>query len=324
LTIDCGSLQRQVAVSEERKAVGASARVSQVIGQLGVYATYLAAALFLLVIFGDLRVLLDRAPLTNWLGPLVVIGPVVALQLSTLASYINFYGVWRVARRKDEYEAKQDLKSHAADLPQAAQALLAGRAGCLPTASVALVFCSLVLLGITLLPPATPMVGALGVWNHGIDGVALITNPGTQGGPSVTPATVVTPVPTLAPTATPTPIPTATPTQVPVIIKFAVSPTTASYDCQQGLSIPPVTLKLDTTGSTVPVEWTAPGVSWATLSSTSGIVPANSNQSAITVTPNTNVCSLSYSNGSVWAVTIAPKGAATQTFRYSIFGIVPG
>lgn len=79
----------------ERPAASSSgspaAHVPQIIGRLGLYATFAAAALLLVAIGGDLDVLALRAPLVGWLALVVGAGPLVALLFSTLASYINYY-----------------------------------------------------------------------------------------------------------------------------------------------------------------------------------------------------------------------------------------
>jgi hypothetical protein len=71
----------------------AGSPVPQIVGRLGLYATYVAAALFTLVLAGDLDVLVRRPPVVGGLALLVGLGPLAALLLSTLASYINYYGV---------------------------------------------------------------------------------------------------------------------------------------------------------------------------------------------------------------------------------------
>src|SRR5260370_9180035 len=85
-----------------------------------------------------------------------------SFRISTFASYVNYYGVWRILRGKDDYDAGQDLKSHAGDVPKALETMLAGRAGCVPAASTVLLFVSLLLALATILPPATPRTRDLG------------------------------------------------------------------------------------------------------------------------------------------------------------------
>lgn len=323
-------------------------RLTRLLGPLGLYATYVAAALLTLIIAGDLAVLTRRLPLVGWLALLVGTGPLVALLLTTLAGYINYYSVWRVLRGKDEFDAGADLKSHAADLPQAAQSLLAGRAGCLPALSTLLIVVSLLLAVLTALPPATPLVGPLGTWSGRVGDLAFGAAPARAGGaaapapfatptdtPTAVPTVVLTATPTRAPAvppATPVPAPTATPTPVPAIIRFSIAPTTASWNCPtQGLIPAAVTLTLDNTGSNVAVSWNAnvidklstgaPGAPWATVKPASGSVPAGS-KAPITISPYppnpSYVCYSSGRAGTPYRVSIAAAGAGTNTFTETV------
>jgi hypothetical protein len=296
-----------------------SPRLPQLLGRLGLYATYVAAALILLVVAGDLDVLVGGARLVGQLALLVAGGPLAAMLLGTFASYVNYYGVWRVLRGKDEYDAGQDLKSHAADVPQALETVLAGRAGCLPAASAVLLFVSLLLAVATIVPPATPVIGELATWNE---------RPGAR----TSQVTIATPTATAAPTATATALPTATPqptaipTATPIpgpIIRFSVSPTTASWPHCADLP-PPKTLTLDNSRSTVAVHWNASAIGtlitgglWATITPASGTIAASGTQS-ITVNPDQSLCSSSSPNGTAWQVKIVTANAGNYTFIYTV------
>jgi hypothetical protein len=316
----------------------------RVLGPLGLYATYVAAALLLLAIVGDLAVLTRRPPLVGWLALLVGTSPLVALLLTTLASYVNYYGVWRTLRGQDVFDAGADLKSHAADLPQAAQSLLAGRAGCLPVVSALLLVLSLLLVVPTALPPTTPVLGSLGAWSGRVGSLALGGAPAPPARPNrpisaPVPATLPTPTATLTavptatatalPTATSLPLPTATPTPVPTVIQFTISPTTASWNCPtQGMTPPAVTITLDNTGSNVAVSWSATvvdkissGAPWATVSPAGGTVPAGG-QRLVTISPYPSnpslVCYSSGRTGTPYRVTISATGAGTSTFTETV------
>jgi hypothetical protein len=296
-----------------------------VLGRLGLYATYVAAALVMLVIAGDLDVLVGHAPLVGIVAVLVGAGPLVAMLLSTFASYVNYYGVWRILRGKDEYDTGQDLKSHAADIPQALQAVLAGRAGCLPAASVVLLFIALLLAGAANVPPATPAIGTLGTWHDRV-GAVVSSAPTPTPTPTPTALPTATATATAAPTATATAVPTATatPTQGPVI-NFSVSPLTASWT---SCPTPPgsQTFKLDNSKSTVAVSWKASardmlpsGAPWATITPVaSGTVAAGGTQS-VTVTPSNILCRYSSANGTPWHIDIAAAGVGSYTFTYTVF-----
>jgi hypothetical protein len=307
----------------------------QVLGRLGVYATYIAAALVLLVIAGDLDVLLRHPPLVGQLAVLVVVGPLVAMLLSTFASYVNYYGIWRILRGKDEYDAGQDLKSHAADIPQALQALLAGRRGCLPAAATALLFVSLLLAAAADVPPSTPAIGTLGTWHDHVGGVVLIAPTAT---PTATTAPTATALPTATATARPTAttrpivVPTATATATstpPPVINFQVVPPTATWPAGPGgcTGTPPTAVKLtlDNSKSTVAVSWQASadqllpsGAPWATIAPASGTVAAGGQQTTI-VTPASILCRYSSPNGTAWTVTIVTINAGKYTFTYTVF-----
>jgi hypothetical protein len=246
--------------------------------------------------------------------------------LSTFASYVNYYGIWRILRAKDEYDAGQDLKSHASDVPQALQTLLASRSGCLPAASTALLCVALLLAVATILPPTTPVVGALGTWNEhsSLAGGAPPARPSVAASPTATPSVAASPTVPPRPTA----VPTATST--PVVIRFAVSPTTASWrGCLTGTPPPSQVLTLDNSQSTVAVSWQASAVEtvdtgklWAVITPASGTVPAHSKR-AITVSPDPSspidVCAASSASGTPWHVKIVAADAGTSTFTYTVY-----
>ncbi len=306
--------------------IEAGSRASQLIGRLGLYATYVAAALFTLALVGDLDVLVRRPAVVGGLALLVRMGPLAALLLSTLANYINFYGVWRIARGKDEFDAGQDLKSHAADLPVAAQALLARRGGCVPAASIALLCCSLVLTAVGTAPASTPFIGALSTGGTGGGGGGGTIS--TLGVPTATPTLDVPTATAVTATATataPAQRPTATPTPASPVVAFSISPQQASWDCAHEGQLPAAqVLTLDNSRSSEAVHWSAiivehetGGNPWATVSANNGVDPAGSKQT-ITVTPDSAVCFSSSSNGTPWHVNITTDVAGTQTFTYTI------
>lgn len=313
----------------EQSTPSRSVRLPQVLGRLGLYATYVAAALVLLVIAGDLDVLLGHTPLVGLLAVLVGAGPLVAMLLSTFASYVNYYGVWRILRSKDAYDAGQDLKSHAADIPQALQTLLAGRTGCLPAVSTALLFVTLLLAVATTVPPTTPGIGRLGTWH---DHTGALPPPAPTATVAVSPTASPTalPAPTATATVPPTAVATSTPTPV-VVIRFIVSPTTASWlGCASPPPAPPPAqaLTLDNSQSTVAVSWQASAVEkdgsgalWAVITPASGTVAAGGTQK-ITVSPDpaspVEICRSSSPNGTPWHVSILAAGTGTATFTYTV------
>lgn len=322
-------MTEKTAAPVTEKTANAAPPLPRLLGRLGLYATYVAAALLTLVIAGDLAVLVGHTPLEGWLALLVGTGPLAALLLSNLASYINYYGVWRILRGKDEYDTRQDLKSHAADVPQAMQGMLAGRTGCLPLASVVLLLFSLLLGTTTILPPQTPFIGILGAWSGHVGDLsfnAVPATPTTAPSPTVTPTAMPTPTMTAVPTPTTRP-PTAT--SVPAVIKFALSPKTASWsNCANNPKPPSPTITLDNSGSNVSVHWQASVVEhvgvgstpWATISRGSGDIPAYGKQTitvSVTSSVSMEVCRLSV-NGKPWHVNVVVGGAGTYPFTYNV------
>lgn len=299
------------------------AHAPRIIGRLGLYATYAAAILLVVAIGGDLDVLALHAPLVGGLALLVGTGPLVALLLSTLASYINYYGVWRILRRKDAYDAGEDLKSHAADVPQAVQAMLAGRAGCLPAASTIMLCFALLLTLATSLPTGTPFIGELGTWQ-----ARLVNSSSAPPTPAPTATAIPTATPTAIPSPTPKPTPTPSPTPIPVIIRFALAPATASWICRPSPN-PKQTITLDNSGSNVSVKWQAtavetimnpngPPIPWATFSAAAGTVSAHGKQPLTVTAVPYEVCRQSGPNGKSWHVSVVVANVGKYTFTFTI------
>ncbi len=272
------------------------------IGRLGLGSTYVAALLLISLIAVNLYLLSPGHATPGWLALFADATPPIALLLSTLASYINYYGTWRILRRKDEYDVRGDLKSHAADIPGALQGLpadLARRLGCSSLISITLLAASLVTTGLTLAPPPFRVLG-----------VALGSNTTTQ--------------------ATPTPTPTPAPT-----LSVVLSPAQGTWDCNtNGREIAPVSLVLDNSASNVDATWTAAaretlgqgsGVfSWASVKPNQGTVPAGK-QESITIAPSAAVCGFASPAGTPYHVDIAVNGGAagnsTATFTDTIAGL---
>jgi hypothetical protein len=287
------------------------AKVPAVIGHLGLGATYCAAALLTGLIAANLYLFAPGHATPGWLALFVDAAPPVALLLSTLASYINYFGTWRILRHHDEYSAGTDLKSHAADIPAALQGLpteLARRLGCGTVISVALLGASLLTTGLTLAPPPFHFLG-------------VTSGPAAQATPT--------------PTPTPTPAPSPTPTPVPTL-SVALNPAQSTWDCNTGgRSITPVSLTLDNSASNVDAQWTATpreilgaGTTaqrpWAGVKPNQGIVPAG--QSAtIAISPSSNTCVLASPTGTPYHVDIAlsggSAGSSTATFTETITGL---
>src|SRR5262245_47677799 len=63
------------------------------------------------VLVGNALLIVVGVPSTLWLLALVDIGPLVALFLGNVATFMGYYGTWRILRGLDDYSAKDDAKS---------------------------------------------------------------------------------------------------------------------------------------------------------------------------------------------------------------------
>lgn len=201
----------------EKTPIKAGFSLPGLLGRLGLFATYITAAVLLVVLAADASVALLGPRPSYWLALLLGAGPLVALLLSTFASYVNYYGTWRILRHRDEYDVAADLKSHAADVPQALQSALAGRTGCVPLVSSLALVLSLALVGLIVVPPNVPILGTISSYTVQIGALAntvvyVTPPPGTGAtGPNAhsSPTTAPTGVATAAlPTPSATPCPT--------------------------------------------------------------------------------------------------------------------
>ena len=261
--------------------------LAALLGRISVVASLLAALLLSLVLAANVAVLglgyLPDATLALFLQAT----PVICLFLGNLATLITFYGMYRILRRKDEYNIRDDLKGHAADLPGRTQGLpaqLARQLGCTGMLSATVLAASLVVTGLTLAPQPFRGLGVVAV------------------GAGYQPARLGSPVMPAAPT--PTPTPSRTPTPIPVV-KFAVAPTQYAQDCNTQLQPNPQTITLDNTGSTRDVAWSVAmrepvGVSaqtpWAKPSQTQGVILAGQT-AQITLTTSEVDCLVVPNNG---------------------------
>jgi len=261
--------------------------LAALLGRVGVVASLLTALLLSAVLAANVAVLGLGYPPDTTLALFLQAAPVICLFLGNLATLIAFYGTYRILRRKDEYNVRDDLKGHAADLPGRTQGLpaqLARQLGCTGMLSATTLAASLVVTGLTLAPQPFRGLGVIAV------------------GAGYQPARLGS---TVLPTApTPTPTPSRTPTPIPVV-KFAVAPTQYTQDCNTRLQPNPQTITLDNTGSTRDVAWSVTmresvGVSaqapWAKPSQTQGVISAGQT-AQITLTTGEVDCLVVPNNG---------------------------
>jgi hypothetical protein len=257
--------------------------LAALLGRISVVASLLTALLLSAVLAVNVAVLGLGYPLDVTLAVFLQATPVICLFLSNLAMLITFYGTYRILRRKDEYQVRDDLKGHAADLPgrlQGAPAQLARRLGCTGMLSATTLAASLVVTGLTLAPQPFRGLGVIAI--------------GAGYQPAHLGSTVVPVAPT--PMVTPTPVP---------VVKFAVTPMQYKQDCNTRLQPNPQTITLDNTGSTRDVAWSVAmresvGVSaqvpWAKPSQTQGVISAGQ-MAQITLTTSEVDCLVVPNNG---------------------------
>lgn len=283
--------------------------VPALLGRVGLWCTLLTALILVAVIAANVLLIVAHYPPNLALALLVLIGPTIAVVLSTVASYIGYYGTWRVVRGKDEYDVAGDLKSHAADIPLSVQNQVVAQVrqiGCLsfiPTATLAV---SLVITGLTLAPPPLRTLGVIPT--HG----------------SFVPSGLGVIVPAASPSAVPSyPAAHATATATSsspagAIVKFTVSPTAYSGDCGHGtLSAQKITLS---NGGSAAVTWTVhirealagTGRPWAKPSKSSGTV-APGQTDGFQLTPDGSLCRAVPPTGAALHADIVETGGATGT-----------
>jgi hypothetical protein len=253
------------------------------LGRISVVASLLTALLLSAVLAANVAVLGLGYPPDATLALFLQAAPVICLFLSNLATLMTFYGTYRILRRKDEYQVRDDLKGHAADLPgrlQGVPAQLARQLGCTGMLSATTLAASLVVTGLTLAPQPFRGLGVIAV--------------GAGYQPTHFGSTVVPVAPT--PTVTPTPVP---------VVKFAATPMQYKQDCNTQLQPNPQTITLDNTGSTRDVAWSVAmresvGVSaqvpWAKPSQTRGVISAGQT-AQITLTTSEVDCLVVPNNG---------------------------
>jgi len=137
----------------------------------------------------------------------LAIGPLVGLVLANAGTGLNYYGVWRVVRGRDEYNSRDDALSQGAgaisDLqgaPTAARAAL----GCGSLFSVGILAVSLLTAALIYLPAPLPHIG-VGLADGFSSPTQIVVQATATPSPTIT--TVLSPTATQPPTATPRPKP---------------------------------------------------------------------------------------------------------------------
>lgn len=280
-----------------------SGRLASSVGTLGVIATAIAALTLTAVLIGNLLVLVFKVPAALWLAIVVDVGPVVGLFLSNIGNGVNYYGAWRVLRGQDEYDVKADSKNQLQNVPGMLQWAPAAVAGCFPLAAAGLLAASLIISILTLAPAP---VHTLGITLHSPNtpsgnGSGNSSGGGSSGGSQGN-------------------------TNGPATIHFAVTfgtNGTATQQCDtSSTTLDPLSATLDNSGSASAVRWelttvdTLPGATpsgpWASASGFSGTIAAGQT-TALTLTPNTQICALIPQQGSTYHVVMQVVGVGVFT-----------
>lgn len=295
-----------------------SPRLPALLGRIGVWCTILTALILTAVVAANILMIGLHVPSNGAFAWIVVAGPPVGVLLSTAASYLGYYGTWRIVRGKDEYDVVDDLKGHAADLPSNLQnqpVALMRHLGCASTFSTAALAASLVATGLTMAPPPYRALGVIPT-NGGFAPAGLgVTVSNANAARSTTPH----PTATLAPTTT---------SSSAAIVRFVVSPTAYSGDCGHG-TLPAQKITLDNSGSTVAAPWTVtiretiPGATrlWAKASKSTGSVAAGQTDT-FQLTPDGSLCKTVPRTGATYHADITLGGGLAG--RYTVTATIAG
>jgi hypothetical protein len=181
--------------------------------RFGFWCSIIAGVIVGALILGSAYFAFSSGTPARWLVVFLAVGPLIGLILANAGAGLNYFGIWRIVRGLDEYNARDDALSQGAgaigDLqgaPAAARAAL----GCGSLFSVGVLAASLLTAALSYLPAPLPHIGA-GLAN----GLPTPTQIATQ--------------PTATPSPTPTAVPSATPTPITFTITGAIAINPASY-----------------------------------------------------------------------------------------------
>jgi hypothetical protein len=195
--------------------------------RFGFWCSIIAGVIVGALILGSAYIAFSSGTPARWVVALLAVAPLVALVLANAGTGLNYYGVWRVVRGLDEFNARDDALSQGAgaigDL-QGAPAVARAALGCGSLFSVGILAVSLLTAALSYLPAPLPHVG-VGL----ADGFPPPTQIAVQATatPSATTTTVPSPAPTQLPTASPTA--TARPRQITFNITGANAFNPASF-----------------------------------------------------------------------------------------------
>jgi hypothetical protein len=175
--------------------------------RFGFWCSIIAGVIVGALILGSAYFAFSGGAQARWLVLFLAVGPLIGLILANAGTGLNYYGIWRVVRGLDEYNARDDALSQGAgaigDL-QGAPAVARAALGCGSLFSIGILAVSLLTAALSYLPAPLPHVGA-GLAD-GFPSPAQIAVQVTST-PSPTTTTVPSPTPTQLPTATPRPKP---------------------------------------------------------------------------------------------------------------------
>jgi hypothetical protein len=340
----------------ETSAKAREERFVHAVARAGLYTSIAGAVILTLVLLGNLYIIPFKHTPASWLRLIVIAGPVISGLLGFVSTGSTWYGRWRIVRRKERYNIRDDMLDQALNAPDNLQNL-PNQLGCLSKLGPTVLAASIIVCLFTFAPAPLGFIGS-GVNGTNIAVISTTTatttttvvatpmptaKPGrpyptatpAPGQPTATPApgqptpTTVPPTATLIP-PTPTTVPTATSTPTPHV-DVRLSPTSASETCSGPYSAPPVRLVVDNTRSNIAVGWQltftyAAGFTnpWGSGAPNQGNVAAGKT-TTITLTPNGNNCySASYAGTPFVAhVTLTSGGTGSLAFTLTLYHSPP-
>lgn len=296
-------------MAHETHAPSFEDRFAEQFARIGLITSLLGAAIMAAVLLGNLYIIPFKHTPQPWLAILVLQGPALSALIGLASTGSTYYGRWRILRRKERYDVRDDLLDQALNTPENLQNL-PNQLGCSSRLAPTVLLGALALCFFTYLP------APLGIFGGSFNTAQIVSTPTSIAlVPTATPlptATTVpataTPLPTatatpLPPTPTPPPAPTATP--VPQV-NFVLRPTTKTDSCANG-TVGRTNLTLDNTKSASAVGWSisldmlgTTGNPWATAYPAQGTLAAGKT-SSVTLNPNGLICMVG--------------GGTTQTFH---------
>lgn len=327
----------------ETSAKAREERFVHLVARAGLATSIAGAVILTVVLLGNLYIIPFKHTPASWLRLFVIFGPVLSSLLGFVSTGSTWYGRWRIVRRKERYDVRDDALDQALNLPDELQNL-PNQLGCLSRLGPTVLAASLIVCLFTFMP------GPLGFIGNGINGANIAVND-TSTSTTATTTAVATPKPTAKPgnhhpTATPIPVqptatsapptatpipptpttaPTATPTPTPHV-DVRLSPTNPNDTCYSSGGAYDVKFTLDNTRSNIAVGWqliltptTAPNFTnpWASGKPSEGSVPAGK-QTTITLSITGSNCPYASYAGTQLDGEVALTSGSSATLPFTL------